>query len=94
MNLRQGCYAPPPETSLVQGAATIPCNTAFGLSPDGDSTLATWTVTGAKTPMIRDMSIFKSMDKMIAPTSTGPLAAQGSVGEPPSRGPLRSCRSR
>jgi hypothetical protein len=39
----------------------------FRLVPDGDSTVATWTMTGPKTVMTRVMGLFTSMDKMIGP---------------------------
>jgi len=39
--------------------------TWFDLAADGDSTNVTWTMTGAKTLMVKFMSLFSSMDKMV-----------------------------
>ena len=39
----------------------------FRLTPDGDATEVTWTMTGPKTFMTRVMGLFTSMDKMIGP---------------------------
>lgn len=41
--------------------------TTFDLTPDGETTRVTWTMTGPMTLMTRVMGIFKSMDKMIGP---------------------------
>lgn len=41
--------------------------TAFTLTPEGDGTHVTWTMTGPKTLMIKVMGLFKNMDKMIGP---------------------------
>jgi carbon monoxide dehydrogenase subunit G len=41
--------------------------TEFLLEPEGDGTLVTWRLTGTKTPLVRVMGIFTSMDKMIGP---------------------------
>jgi len=41
--------------------------TAFTLTPEGDGTRVTWTMTGPKTFMIKVMGLFKNMDKMIGP---------------------------
>ncbi len=41
--------------------------TTFSLSPGGDGTEVTWSLTGPKTFMTKVMGIFTSMDKMIGP---------------------------
>lgn len=41
--------------------------TAFELSAEGAATSVTWKMIGPITPMVRVMSIFRSMDKMIGP---------------------------
>ena len=41
--------------------------TAFTLTPEGEGTRVTWTMTGPKTFMIRVMGLFKNMDKMVGP---------------------------
>jgi hypothetical protein len=41
--------------------------TTFSLTPAGDATRVSWTMTGAKTLFTRIMGIFKSMDAMVGP---------------------------
>ncbi len=41
--------------------------TAFGIIPEGNSTLVTWTMTGPKTLATKVMGLFTNMDKMIGP---------------------------
>ena len=41
--------------------------TSFDLTPEGDGTRVTWTMTGPKTLMTRAMGLFRSMDAMIGP---------------------------
>ena len=46
---------------------TSSSTTAFTLTPQGDATDVTWTMTGPKTLVTRVMGVFKSMDSMIGP---------------------------
>jgi hypothetical protein len=39
----------------------------FTVVPEGTGSRVTWSMTGANTPMIRVMSLLKSMDAMIGP---------------------------
>ena len=57
--------------------------TSFDLSPDGDKTRVTWTMTGPRTLMIRVMGLFKSMDKMIGPDFEKGLERLKAVAEGP-----------
>jgi uncharacterized protein YndB with AHSA1/START domain len=57
--------------------------TAFHLSPEGENTRVTWTMTGSKTLMIRAMGLFKSMDKMIGPDFEKGLDGLKAVAERP-----------
>jgi uncharacterized protein YndB with AHSA1/START domain len=41
--------------------------TVFTVVPQGAGSRVTWTMTGASTPMIRVMSLLKSMDAMVGP---------------------------
>ncbi len=41
--------------------------TSFRLQPTEGATKVTWTMTGPKTTMVKVMSIFRSMDKMVGP---------------------------
>ena len=41
--------------------------TVFRLQPTEGATKVTWTMTGAKTTMVKIMGIFRSMDKMVGP---------------------------
>ncbi len=55
--------------------------TTFDLQPEGEATRVTWTMTGAKTLMIRVMGLFRSMDKMIGPDFEKGLARLKTVTE-------------
>lgn len=55
--------------------------TTFQLDSDGTGTEVTWSMTGPKSLMIKAMSLFKSMDKMIGPDLERGLAALKSVSE-------------
>jgi uncharacterized protein YndB with AHSA1/START domain len=41
--------------------------TSFVLTPAGDATRVTWTLSGPNTPMLKVMGLFRSMDKLIGP---------------------------
>lgn len=55
--------------------------TAFDLEPDGETTRVTWTMTGAKTLMLRVMGLFRSMDEMVGPDFEKGLAQLKTVSE-------------
>ena len=57
--------------------------TTFDLTPEGESTRVTWTMTGRKTLMTRVMGIFTSMDKMIGPDFEKGLGRLRAVAEGP-----------
>ena len=55
--------------------------TTFSLQPDGDSTRVTWTMTGAKTFVMKLMGLFTNMDKMIGPDFEKGLARLKTLAE-------------
>jgi hypothetical protein len=55
--------------------------TAFRLSLEGDATRVIWTMTGAKTFMLKVVGLFRSMDKMIGSDFEKGLAQLTSVAE-------------
>jgi hypothetical protein len=57
--------------------------TTFRLTPDGESTHVTWTMTGPMTLMLRVFGIFKSMDKLIGPDFEKGLDRLKTVAERP-----------
>ncbi|MGZ5383327.1 MAG: SRPBCC family protein [Acidimicrobiia bacterium] len=57
--------------------------TTFDLTPEGESTRVTWTMTGLRTLMTRVMGIFTSMDKMIGPDFEKGLERLKTVAEGP-----------
>ncbi len=57
--------------------------TTFSLEPDEEATGVTWTMTGPKTPMLRLMGIFTSMDKMIGPDFEKGLEQLKTIAERP-----------
>ena len=55
--------------------------TTFSLSPEGDGTNVSWSMTGKNTLMTRIMGIFKSMDSMVGPDFEKGLAKLKDVAE-------------
>ena len=55
--------------------------TEFNLTPQGDSTLVTWTMTGPMPFMLKVMGVFVSMEKMVAPDFEKGLAKLKTVAE-------------
>ena len=55
--------------------------TTFSLSPEGDGTNVSWSMTGKNTLMTRIMGIFKSMDSMVGPDFEKGLAKLKAVAE-------------
>jgi len=55
--------------------------TTYQLTPEGDGTRVTWSMTGKKTLMTKIMGIFKSMDAMVGPDFERGLAKLKSVVE-------------
>ncbi len=57
--------------------------TVFALSPAGEGTAVTWTMTGPKTLVTKIMGIFMSMDKIVGKDFDKGLAALKQVSEKP-----------
>ena len=57
--------------------------TTFALTPDGDGTRVTWTMTGARTLGLRVMGMFTSMDKLVGGDFEKGLARLRTAAETP-----------